>query len=163
MLNTFYDILFSHGPDCPAHQCLMAVLPIAHELLGPQLLELALQLGESELDGVELWAVHHVEDVLEAELLHLLGGALVHTEVIHEQAQLFAWVLLLQLLQVLLEPRGVDGLGEDLEVLEALLLRDGGQQRQGRLAQPLLVDSLVLLGQGPLHVHDSLAGEHGLI
>ena len=163
MPDAVHHVFLVDGAPSSCDEGLMAFLYQPHELLGPQLLELSLQLGEGELDGVELRAVHHVEDVLEAELLHLLGGALVHAEVVHEQAQLLAGVLLPQVLQVLLEPRGVDGLGEDLEVLDALLLRNGGQQCQGRLTQPLLVDSLVLLGQGPLHVHDSLAGEHGLI
>ena len=88
MPDAVHHVLLVHGLPSSRDQGLVAILDEPHELLGPQLLELALQLGEHQLDGVELRAVRHVEDVPEAELLHLLGAALVRAELVHEQADL---------------------------------------------------------------------------
>ena len=82
--------------------------------LRPQALELLLHLAEDELDRVVVGLVGHIVDVPEAEgphrVLALLRG--VRGEVVHEDADLLALVLLPQLRQVLLELGDVDGVGE---------------------------------------------------
>ena len=140
MVHAVHDVSLpqsSYGFD---DQRLVGVLDEPRELLGPQSPKCILQLAEGELDGVVLGSVRKIPDVPHAELLHLLRAPVagVHGEVVGEQAELVLAVLLAELLQVLDEPVGVDRLGEDPEVLLALLLGDARQQRQRRLVQQLL-------------------------
>ena len=82
--------------------------------LCPQAFKLLFHLAEDELDRVVVWLICHVVDVLEAERPHrvlaLLRG--VRGEVVHEDADLLALILLPQLRQVLLELGDADGVGE---------------------------------------------------
>ena len=62
--------------------------PQPQEGLGPELLELELDLGEDQLDRVQLALVFHVENGPDLEIFHLFPGALagVDPEVVHENA-----------------------------------------------------------------------------
>ena len=57
MLNTFHYIYLFELADSSGHQRLVAILQQANELLGPQSLEVFLQLAEHQLDRVPLRAI----------------------------------------------------------------------------------------------------------
>ena len=84
-------------------------------------------------------------------------------QVVHEQADLHIGVGSSQAGDVLLELGLVHRLLEDLIVLQAILLRDAGEQRQRRLVQVGLIDAHVLLRPPPLDLSDRLAGHHRLV
>ena len=68
----------------------MAFLPEADHLLSLQPLELAFDLGESQLYRIPLWAVAHVVNPPEAQLTHRLLALFgpMDVELVHEEADL---------------------------------------------------------------------------
>ena len=86
-----------------------------------------------------------------------------HFELIHEKADFIFADLLSELGEPLLELLPVDGLGEDLEMLDALLLGDGRQQCEGGLIEPGLINLNILLRQRPLRLHQRLTSEHRFV
>ena len=130
MLNIIPNILLSYISNCLLDQRLVAVLDEPGQLLSPQIPELRLDLAEDELNGVVLGGVGQIEDVPDSELAHmsLCSVRRVHGEVVHEEAELLAWVGLRQVCQVLLELLRVDGVLVDVEQLVAFLLADSMQE-----------------------------------
>ena len=112
-----------------------------------------------------LWLVGDIVDVSKVQPLHLLLRPVrrVSRQIVHEEAQPLSFVLRSQILTINLELVDVDRLGEDLEVLDALLFGDATQQGRGGLVQLVAVDSHVGLLVRPLGVGDGLPGEHRLV
>ena len=124
VFNARYNVFFLDFVDCLGHQRLVAVLREAHELLGPQSLEVPLHLAENQFDWVVVWRVRHVIDELEAVVSHGLLGALrgVGAQVVHEQANLVGPSGCPHALEPLLELFDVYRLLVDAKVFQALLL-----------------------------------------
>ena len=165
MVNTIHDVLLPHRPHCSSCESLVATLYVADQLLGPQCLEGVLDLGEDQLDRVQLWTVAPVVDEPEAQLPHglLRPLRLVRAELIHEQADPGLAIELPELgdpLDVLVD---VDGPLEDLEIFQAILSGYAGKHGQRRLVELGLVDPRVLPWQRPLRICESLPCEHGLV
>ena len=165
MVNTIHDVLLPHRPHCPGRESLVAALYVADQLLGPQCLEGVLDLGEDQLDRVQLWTVAPVVDEPEAQLPHglLRPLRLVRAELVHEQADPGLAIELPELgdpLDVLVD---VDGPLEDLEMLQAILSGYAGKHGQRRLVELGLFDPRILPWQRPLRIWEGLAREHGLV
>ena len=94
MLDAVDDVFFLEVLDGPAYQSVDVRPPQPHRGLGPELLELELDLGEHELYGVQLALVFNIENRLYLEVLHALLGSFagVDPEVVHEYAYAFARV-----------------------------------------------------------------------
>ena len=90
MVYARYNVLFLDLFDCLSHQRLVAVLDQAHELLGPQRLEVSFHLAEHQLDWVVVRCVGHVVDEPEAVVAHGLLRALrgVGAQVVHKEDDL---------------------------------------------------------------------------
>ena len=84
-------------------------------------------------------------------------------QIVHEQGDLLSLILGSHALAVLLELLDVDGLLEDLVVLQSSLLRNAAQQCQSWLLQLICVHSHVAILVRPFAVRTCLASEHGLI
>ena len=95
----------------------MAVLNETGQLLGSQCLELLLDLAEDELDGIVVWRVCQIVDILDAELSHKFLGLLgcMDRKIIHEETNLHALIQNGQLFEVLLEFLKVDGILIDVK------------------------------------------------
>ena len=165
MSNTVNNLLFLDGPDGPAHQSLVAFFCEPDQLPSSMFFELRLHLGKRQLNWIVFWAVRDVPDPSEAEPLHLVSWliCLVGAQIVHEECHLVVAGLHSQLSQPPDEPFCIDRELVDLEVLQAVLLRNGHEQGQRGLAQLCLVDWDVLLGQSPLFARNGLPGEHCLI
>ena len=70
MIHAGYNILLFCFLCCLRHHCLVAVLDESGQLLGPQFLEVALDLAEHELDRVVLRTVWDIVDPTKAEPPH---------------------------------------------------------------------------------------------
>ena len=70
MPNTIHTVLFPDRFHCSGYQRLVAILDLTGELLGPERFEFLFYFREDVFYGVKIWAVHGVEDVPDAVLLH---------------------------------------------------------------------------------------------
>jgi len=136
-----------------------------HHILQEQLLVGGLHLRKVALDPVELWAVGHVEDLGDIQLLkeelRILG--LVYAEVVEEEREVAAAELCRDLLDEREEDLGVDGLRMHQVVDEAALLADRSDHGQGRDLQVGVIDPNPLPVVGPALRPERAEGEHGLI
>ena len=128
-------------------------------------LEGVLDLGEDQLDRVQLWTVAPVVDEPEAQLPHglLRPLRLVQAELIHEQADPGLAIELPELVDpqdVLVD---VDGPLEDLQIFQAILSGYAGKHSQRRLVELGLVDPRILPRQRPLRICECLPCKHGLV
>jgi hypothetical protein len=70
MIHTIYNVLFPHRLHSFLNQCLVAVLNVSGEFLGPQCAECALDFAKYRFDRVVVRRVGHVVNVAEAQLPH---------------------------------------------------------------------------------------------
>ena len=179
MIHTFHYICFLELAASFGDQRLVAVLDQAHQLPGSESFEVGLQLAEHEFDRVVpianieinlwsldlLWRIWNIVDPAELQPPHvcLSSGAGVHAQVVHEQGDLGVAVVCSKIGEVLVELVPVHRPWKYLAVLQALLLGDASQERQGWLVQPCFVDPHVLFRQRPFCFWDCLSGEHRLV
>ena len=128
MIHTFLDMLFLQILEGAGHECLVRLLREPHQLSGSQALEISLGLRKDELDRVVLRAVRHVVQVAKLQSFHRSRGisAGMHSEVVEKEERRVLADFGPQLLKSFFEFFLVHRSLEDLEVLEAIFLRDSG-------------------------------------
>ena len=70
MVYLIYNILFLNERHCLPDYGFMAILDVAYELLSSQASKFCFEDSERGLDGIEVWRISYVVDVLEAKLTH---------------------------------------------------------------------------------------------
>ena len=126
MFNTFNYIFLLYLVECLLDHCFVRFAQHAHELLGPELPEVVLDLAEYKFDGIVFRAIWHIVYEPEAVVPHGLLRPVrsVRRKIIHEEADFLALIGLPELVQELQEPVDVHRELEDLEKLQPLILRD---------------------------------------
>ena len=126
MFNTFNYIFLLYLVECLLNHFFVRLARHAHELLGPELPEVVLDLAEYKFDWIVFRAIWHIIDEPEAVVPHGLLRPVrsVRREIIHKEADFLALIGHPELVQVLQEPVDVHGEFENLEKLQPLILRD---------------------------------------
>ena len=95
MIDTIYNVLFSHMSYRSIYDVFMTTLKDTCDHLCSQTSELLFQLTKSKLYGVEIGGVRDVKDPAKLQLLHqfLTLLRLVYAKVVHENADLGIAVL----------------------------------------------------------------------
>jgi hypothetical protein len=165
MIYTVYYLFFFDEAEDTVNLGLVVDLSLMHYRADPHPLEPVLELGEHTLNRVVVRRVGWGEDILQPELVEPVDHivAVVHPEVVHDDADVVEEVPPPELLEVHLELLLVHGLGKGHDQVHPSLpgyACDDGDDLSGELTK---VDRERLLLGRPLSFGDGRLGDQGLV
>ena len=165
MPNTVHNRLFLHLSESSFNLFVVVERCFIHERVQLRFLVGRFHLAEHHLDWHKLEAIRHIPDGFHLHLFHRLRNShsFVHLEVVHEDVQSSATILILQRPQKFDESVGLHSLVDGHDCIHTSVCRDGRNYSDVTIVEIFLIDALVLASRSVLQLRHRRFRENDLV